>query len=166
MRLSIQMSDAFRLEDFLPFQLNQAAENVSLAFAAQYKAHSNLTRPEWRTLAALGSFGRMTATAICTHSKMHKTKVSRALFALEQRKWVRRFEDQDDRRVEQIELTKLGRKHYADLSKLALAYQHVLATALGADGLKTLVQALSLAQAAAARTRSERAATRKKPSRG
>jgi DNA-binding MarR family transcriptional regulator len=158
------MNNAFRLEDFLPFQLNQAAENVSLAFAAQYKAHSNLTRPEWRTLAALGSFGRMTATAICAHSKMHKTKVSRALFALEQRKWLRRFADQDDRRVEQIELTQLGRRHYADLSALALAYQQALAAALGPDGLSDLVKSLSIAQAAAARTNAQHAAGRKRSS--
>ena len=47
----------FDLEQFLPFRLNRAAEFVALRFAAAYKAEYGLTRPEWRTLAALGAAG-------------------------------------------------------------------------------------------------------------
>ncbi len=100
----------FDLEQFLPFRLNRAAEFIALRFAAAYKAEYGLTRPEWRTLAALGSSGRMTATEVGVHSTMHKTKVSRAVFALEERRWLKRTQDEDDRRVEHLELTAAGQQ--------------------------------------------------------
>ena len=98
------------LKQFLPFRLNRAAEFIALRFAAAYKAQYGLTRPEWRTLAALGSSGRMTATEVGVHSTMHKTKVSRAVFALEERRWLKRTQHEDDRRVEHLELTAAGIK--------------------------------------------------------
>lgn len=99
--------ERFELENFLPYRLNRAAEFVALRFAAQYKARYQLTRPEWRTLAALGSSRRsMTATEIGAHSTMHKTKVSRAVFSLEQRRWLKREEDGRDRRFEHLALTR------------------------------------------------------------
>ena len=51
----------FKLETFLPYRLNQAAEQVSQRFAAQYRARYRMTRPEWRALAALGAYGRLGA---------------------------------------------------------------------------------------------------------
>lgn len=67
--------ERFELENFLPYRLNRAAEFVALRFAAQYKARYQLTRPEWRTLAALGSSRRsMTATEIGAHSPCTRRK--------------------------------------------------------------------------------------------
>ena len=67
------------LESFLPYRLNRLAESVSREFSKIYRDCFGLTRPEWRTLATLGEFGTITATAIGEHSSMHKTKVSRAV---------------------------------------------------------------------------------------
>ena len=88
------------LEDFIPYRLNKAAEAVSQRFASIYRDRYGLTRPEWRTLATLGQFGILTATAIGAHSSMHKTKVSRAVFTLEKRRWLSRKRDDIDRRIE------------------------------------------------------------------
>ena len=63
------------LEGFLPYRLARAAEQVSRQFAALYRERHGMTRPEWRTLATIGQFNRITATAIGQHSSMHKTKV-------------------------------------------------------------------------------------------
>ena len=52
----------------------------------------------------------MTATEVGVHSTMHKTKVSRAVFALEQRRWLKRTQDDGDRRVEHLELTAPGQQ--------------------------------------------------------
>ena len=82
-----------------------------------------LTRPEWRTLATLGEFGTMTATAIGEHSSMHKTKVSRAVAELESRKWLTRTPDAADRRIEHLALTKAGRGAYRELVPLAKAFE-------------------------------------------
>ena len=111
----------FKLETFLPYRLNQAAEQVSQRFAAQYRARYRMTRPEWRALAALGTYGRMTATEIGANSSMHKTKVSRAVRALEEKRWLKRSEDAEDRRIEHLELTAAGKRIYGEMIALAHA---------------------------------------------
>ncbi|KOF14233.1 MarR family transcriptional regulator [Ensifer adhaerens] len=136
-------AEGFELNAFLPYRLNRAAEFVAVRFAAEYKARYQLTRPEWRTLAALGSSARaMTATEVGTHSAMHKTKVSRAVSALEERRWLKRSEDADDRRLEHLELTKAGRLAYGELTDLASAYQAQLDELIGVGGLKALCAGL------------------------
>ena len=56
--------DILILEDFLPYRLNRLAEAVSRDFSRIYRERYGLTRPEWRTLAALGQYGTMTAKQI------------------------------------------------------------------------------------------------------
>lgn len=128
----------FKLDTFLPYRLNQAAERVSQRFAAQYRARYRMTRPEWRALAALGSYGSMTATEIGANSSMHKTKVSRAVQALEEKRWLKRREDVEDRRVEHLELTQAGKRIYGDMVTLARSYEEELVRLLGASGVKQL----------------------------
>ncbi len=147
---AMEASD-FDLEQFLPFRLNRAAEFVALRFAAAYKAEYGLTRPEWRTLAALGSCGRMTATEVGVHSTMHKTKVSRAVFALEERRWLKRTQHEDDRRVEHLELTVAGAKAYQELTKLARDYSAELETLLGTNGFAALSSGLTAVEKAMAK---------------
>jgi DNA-binding MarR family transcriptional regulator len=131
------------LEDFIPYRLNKAAEAISQRFASLYRDRYGLTRPEWRTLATLGQFGTLTATAIGAHSSMHKTKVSRAVFALEQRHWLRRTPDDTDRRIENLGLTAAGRKAYIDLAKVAHAFETELLSHLGQRGETELKAGLS-----------------------
>ena len=136
----------FKLETFLPYRLNQAAERVSQRFAAQYRDRYRMTRPEWRALAALGSYGRMTATGIGANSSMHKTKVSRAVRALEEKRWLKRSEDMSDRRIEHLELTPAGKRIYGEMITLARAYEEEMARLL-ADGLRQLEAGLAAIEA-------------------
>lgn len=136
-------TDSFELEQFLPYRLNRAAEFVGLRFAAHYKAKYGMTRPEWRTLAALGSSGRMTSKAVGIHSSMHKTKVSRAVFALEQRRWLKRSQDETDRRLEHLELTATGQQAYRELIELARGYQAELEAEIGESGIRMLSTGLA-----------------------
>jgi DNA-binding MarR family transcriptional regulator len=131
------------LEDFIPYRLNKAAEAVSQRFASIYRDRYGLTRPEWRTLATLGQFGVLTATAIGAHSSMHKTKVSRAVFTLEQRRWLRRKRDDVDRRIENLELTPAGRKAYTGLAKVAHQFEAELLSHLGERGENELKAGLT-----------------------
>ncbi|MDZ7600426.1 MAG: MarR family transcriptional regulator, partial [Hoeflea sp.] len=119
------------LEQFLPYRLARAAEQVSRQFALLYRDRHGMTRPEWRTLATIGQFRKITATAIGQHSSMHKTKVSRAIKALEERGWITRQPDATDRRIEHLELTRDGRTHYMELVQLARLYEARLKAALG-----------------------------------
>jgi DNA-binding MarR family transcriptional regulator len=143
--------DVLILDDFLPYRLNRLADAVSREFSTLYKDRYGLTRPEWRTLATLGQFGTMTATAVSRHSAMHKTKVSRAVAELERRRWLLRTADPSDRRVEHLTLTAAGRKVYGELVPVARDFEaRFLAKLNGPDhaavpeALKALEQAAGL----------------------
>lgn len=126
-----QDEDLLVLESFLPYRLMHAFELVSRDFASVYGSRYDLSRPEWRCLATIGEFGRITATEIGRHSSMHKTKVSRAVYALEQRRWLKRERDEADRRNEHLTLTANGRRAYLDLVSTAHEYERKLSGALG-----------------------------------
>ena len=124
--------DILVLESFLPYRLMRLSEAVSREFAKAYHDRYGLTRPEWRVFATLGQYGEMTATAIGAHSAMHKTKVSRAVAALEKRKWLARETDPADRRVERLTLTKAGRAAYGAMVPVAQDFERWLSKAMGA----------------------------------
>ena len=104
------------LERFLPYRLNVLAEAVSQALARIYGERYGIGVPEWRVLATLGQYERMTAKAIGAHSRMHKTKVSRAVAGLEARGFLARVANADDRREAFLALTAAGRRAYRDLA--------------------------------------------------
>ena len=119
-------SDDFDLQLFLPYLLNQAAEDSSLSFQRVYKDRYGMLRTEWRVLFHLGIFGQMTARDISMWAKIHKTKISRAVQKLADRRFVKRERSLEDRRQEQLELTPTGRSAYLDLRQTAYHYQTML----------------------------------------
>ncbi len=119
--------DAFDLQNFLPFLLNQAAEESSLDFQRVYKNRYGMLRTEWRVLFHLGNYGEMTARDIGARAKIHKTKVSRAVRRLEQRRYLQRLRDENDRRVERLSLTASGQAVYRELRGIARDYDTKLA---------------------------------------
>jgi len=130
-----------QLEQFLPYRLNRIAAAVSQGFRSVYGPHHDLTIPEWRVLATLGQFEAMSAKAIGRHSAMHKTKVSRAVRALEERRWLRRRPSEEDRREEILTLTALGQKTYRDIVPKALAFERHILSELGPEA-KALIASL------------------------
>jgi DNA-binding MarR family transcriptional regulator len=121
------------LEQFLPYRLNRLSATVSQAFRSVYGPYHDLTTPEWRVLATLGQFGESSAKEIGRHSSMHKTKVSRAVRALEERRWLKRRESEEDRREEILSLTVHGRRVYKDIVPKALAFEHRILRELGPE---------------------------------
>jgi DNA-binding MarR family transcriptional regulator len=120
-----------QLEAFLPYRLNRIAAAVSQDFRSVYGPHHDLTIPEWRVLATLGQFEAMSAKAIGRHSAMHKTKVSRAVRALEERRWLRRRPSEEDRREEILTLTAQGESVYRQIVPKALAFERRILDELG-----------------------------------
>jgi len=117
----------FDLSDFLPYALNRAAEVTSRGFQSHYKNRYGMLRTEWRVLFHLGRYGAMTASAICTRADLHKTKVSRAVSALERKRYLTRALNAQDRRQETLDLTQQGRAVFVDLRAEAQAYDARLA---------------------------------------
>ena len=126
------------LEHFLPYRLNRIAAAVSQDFRSVYGPHHDLTIPEWRVLATLGQFEAISAKAIGQHSSMHKTKVSRAVRALEERRWLRRRPSEEDRREEILSLTALGQKTYREIVPKALAFERHILDELGSEAMPLL----------------------------
>lgn len=118
--------DDFDLSRFLPYALNQAAEATSIGFQKYYRGRYGMLRTEWRVLFHLGRYGEMTAKGICTRAGLHKTKVSRAVRALEQKRFLMRTAQAQDRRHETLSLTRQGQVVYADLYKAAKSYDAAL----------------------------------------
>ena len=119
----MQKNKFFFIEDFLPYILTQAAETVSANFQAFYKGKYGILRTEWRVLFHLGNFGQMTARDIGINAKTHKTKISRAVFRLEKKKYLKRTTSEEDRRVEFLSLTEKGVSVYNDLKKEAEGFE-------------------------------------------
>jgi DNA-binding MarR family transcriptional regulator len=121
------------LETFLPYRFNKIAASVSREFRSVYGPHHDLTVPEWRVLATLGQFDEMSAKAIGSHSSLHKTKVSRAVRALEERRWLSRRPNPTDRREENLQLTQLGRRVYLQIVPRALDFEKSILQRISLD---------------------------------
>ena len=89
-------NNAFDLQEFLPYLLNQAAEASSLEFQQLYKDRYGMLRAEWRVLFHLGLYGSMTAGEIGRRARVHKTKISRAVHRLAERRFLTRNRDVGD----------------------------------------------------------------------
>lgn len=133
---------AFDLDLFLPYLLNQAAEATSAAFQTQYRTDYGMTRTQWRVLANLGKRGAMTAVEICRVTYIEKTKVSRAVQALETAGLLARGAVSGDRRQESLTLTAEGQKAFSVLGQRALGFDLALRDRLGKSTTDSLLAAL------------------------
>jgi DNA-binding MarR family transcriptional regulator len=133
---------ALDLDRFLPYRLDILAEAVSRALSQVYKQRYGLGVPEWRVLAHLGQYAPITAKAIGAHSRMHKTKVSRAVAALEELGFLHRSGNDEDRREELLSLTAKGKAAYDDLAPKAADFARHLLDDLSAGERRALEQAI------------------------
>lgn len=140
--MSITPPEPFDLAQFLPYRLAVVAARVSARFARQYAVHG-VSIPQWRVLAALGSFGETHATRLVTLTTMDKVKVSRAVAGLIEAGHLRRRPDDADNRRDLLALTARGRRLYAQLVPLALEMQAALLAELPADEARALDAALT-----------------------
>jgi Transcriptional regulators len=111
------------LEEFLPYRLNVLASLTSNALAQIYAERFGLSIPAWRVVATLGQYDERTARDIAAHGVMHKSTVSRAVSALEQRGLISRRPNEDDRREEWLALTEAGRRIYDSIVPEALGFE-------------------------------------------
>jgi len=130
------------MSEFLPYLLFQAGELTSRNFQEHYSARYGMLRTEWRVLFHLGQAGDQTAKQICETAALHKTKISRAVKALESKRFLSRKASETDRRSEILSLTKQGKAAFADLSIFASNYDKTFAQTLGPQDHEKLVSTL------------------------
>lgn len=98
-----------QLADFFPYRLAVLADQVSQCMAQVYAARFQLTRDEWRVLAALHENPTMKTGDAIAHTTMEKMQASRAITRLEEGGFVSRTEDEHDRRHRVLSLTPAGK---------------------------------------------------------
>jgi DNA-binding MarR family transcriptional regulator len=123
----------FDLKDFTPYLLNLAAETSSAGFQTYYKDRYGMLRTEWRVLFHLGRYGSLTAKEICERARIHKTKVSRAVSALESKRMLLRKPHVADRRLETLRLTAEGQRVFEDLYKEAARFEDDMMSGFNAE---------------------------------
>lgn len=130
------------LAAFVPYRLNRLAVGVSDHLSDIYRERFGLDIPEWRVMATVGSQHGCTAQYIAQSTRMHKTRVSRAIAHLEERELIERASSAADRRERQVRLTKAGRKMYAELVPLVLERERELLACLSREQLRGLLAGL------------------------
>lgn len=116
----------FDLARFLPFRLNRLAAEVSERLATLYSERFGLDIPQWRVLATLSSAEPTTAQGIVASTRTHKSTISRAVQQLEERGLIERVPSPDDGRAFELQLTAKGRRLFAELKPIVLAYEKQL----------------------------------------
>jgi DNA-binding MarR family transcriptional regulator len=130
------------LTNFTPFRLNRLAAGVSDHLSEVYKQCFGLEIPEWRVIATVGPAWSCTAQHIADTTRMHKTRVSRAIAHLVKRGLIERASNADDRREMELHLTKAGRAMYTELVPLALERERALLSCFNEEELRAFNEGL------------------------
>jgi len=122
---------------------------VSGLIARAYEDRFGLTVPQWRVICVLAEDGGLTQVQIVARTVMDKVTVSRAAQGLSKRRLVTRAENKADGRSHVLDLTPEGRRLYAEIAPLALAYEAALISGLSPEEVALLKRLLGRLQAAA-----------------
>jgi DNA-binding MarR family transcriptional regulator len=131
------------LTDFVPFRLNRLADAVSQNLSSIYRRRFGLEIPEWRVLVTVGERPDCTAQHVALSTRMHKTRVSRAVASLTKRKLIERASNSEDGREMRLHLTNTGRRVYAALIPLALERERALLSCLSDTQLQDFLAGLT-----------------------
>ncbi|MEO0487316.1 MAG: MarR family winged helix-turn-helix transcriptional regulator [Pseudomonadota bacterium] len=123
----------FKLDAFLPYQLNVLAGRLSRGFAEIYRERFGLTVAEWRVLAHLNDGSGASVREISAAADLEKSRVSRAVSRLEARGLVTRDAGDGDKRLVSLALTPAGVDMVARIVPLARAYEAQVRAALADD---------------------------------
>lgn len=144
-----------KLDAYLPYRLSVASNAVSGLIARAYQDRFGLSIPQWRLVCVLAEDGALTQGAIVSRTGMDKVTVSRATQGLAQRHLLGRSEHHADGRSHVLALSQEGRRLYAEVAPLALAYEAALIAGLAPKEVDQLKRLLMRLQAAADRLSGE-----------
>ena len=135
-------NSGFSLERHLPNLLAKASVITNDPFFGLLRDRYGMLNSEWQVLYYLGRYGTLTAVKVCELSGMHKTKVSRAVKALETKRFLRRDVIETDKRSENLALTPRGERVLSELTQIAASYDKGLIDSLGQETYQSLLVAL------------------------
>ncbi len=131
-----------KLDEFFPYRLAVLAEAVSRSMAQVYAERFDLSRDEWRVLAALAERNPMKTTALIEHTTMDKMRTSRAVTRMQQAGWIAREVDPEDGRGYLVRLQPAGLALYRKIVPMVLARQDYLFEGLQPEERDALERAM------------------------
>jgi DNA-binding MarR family transcriptional regulator len=146
--MQLSRPDTLVLERFAPFRLNRLADAVSVNLSEIYRERFGLEISEWRVLVTLGQHAECTAQHIACSTRMHKTRVSRAVASLGRRKLLAKTSNTSDAREMCLALTKAGQRMYSALVPLALQRELSLLSCLSDTERRAFLGAITKLEAA------------------
>lgn len=141
-------SEQLSLSDYVPYRMAASSSAVSRLIARAYEDRFGLSIPQWRLMSILIE-SPLTQHQAVARTAMDKVRVSRAAQDLVERRLVARVTNRADRRSHTLELTAAGRRLFAEIRPLALAYEAALLAGLAPGEVATLKRLLSRLEAAA-----------------
>ena len=128
--MSKPATSTLKLERYLPYRLSILSNKVSGIIAAAYKDKFALSVSEWRIMAVLGEYPGASADEVSAKIQIEKSIVSRALQKLLKRHLVVREVDLNDRRRQNLSLSKTGSEIYQQIVPVSYAYEDRLLACL------------------------------------
>jgi DNA-binding MarR family transcriptional regulator len=134
------------LENFLPYRLSILSNTVSQAIAGDYQQRFALSVTEWRVMAVLARFDRLSAREVAERTAMDKVAVSRALARLVAAGRVDRSVHDDDKRRSVLRLSATGWLIHDEVAPMARIRERDLLRKLTADERASLTHILDKLQ--------------------
>jgi len=134
--------DSVQLNQFVPYRMVHLASNISLALSKIYKQTFDITIPEWRVLAQLAEQQKLYSKDIGEITSMDKSKVSRAVKALESKDYLIKQTDKKDNRAVYLSLSVKGQSLYQKIAPKALQWEKQFISVLEASEHRNLMKVL------------------------
>jgi DNA-binding MarR family transcriptional regulator len=134
--------DSVQLNQFVPYRMVHLASNISLALSKIYKQTFDITIPEWRVLAQLAEQQKLYSKDIGEITSMDKSKVSRAVKALESKDYLIKQTDKKDNRAVYLSLSVKGQSLYQKIAPKALQWEKQFMSVLEASEHRNLMKVL------------------------
>ena len=107
------------LEQFLTYRLHVLNKLAERGISERYQDKLDVTLPEARVIASVGSFGPFSIMDLARHANLDKSQASRAAEALIRQGLVQRQASKEDGRVVLVSLTAEGRALYKKVMPIA-----------------------------------------------
>ncbi|MEO7067496.1 MAG: MarR family winged helix-turn-helix transcriptional regulator [Rhodanobacter sp.] len=122
-----------RLESFLPYRLSIVSNTVSQAIASDYQQRFDLSVTEWRVMAVLARFERISAREVAERTAMDKVAVSRAVARLMVAGRVHRSVHDNDKRRSVLRLSAAGWLIHDEVAPMARTRERALLAKLDTE---------------------------------
>ena len=143
------MTLTLKLDDYLPYRLSVASNEISRLIAKAYADRFGLSIAQWRLICVLAEDGSATPQSLVARTAMDKVMVSRASAGLLTRRLIGRAPNPEDARSHHLALTPQGRALFEEVAPTAIAYERALLATLDADEIAGLKQTLKRLEAVA-----------------